>query len=538
MSDTAAAVMGKDSIPTTTVAGPQTNTKGMSPMGQAAYLELLDVEKAKIAALQAQPGPMPDVATPESVDAEIQSRENSKAALDRNFVRNAPDPFAAPVEVGKTTEPAGTELPPKTSQEFNSSPEIKGPQTLEAAQDETARYSAEAKARDQAATMEAQQKLQAQIAQHRLQVQQDILRRAAEYQKASTGMTSFWEDKSIPQKIMLGLAMGRPGGRDKVQEAMNADMEMKKAKLDAMLQQHRMAGASEEQLNLFYDEAQKNMLANHLAKINMIDLTTQKILSRYPQAQKNAAVTLANEKAKTMKGIADLATSATSVSTEGEKTTTVTGKQSSDGRNIPVTADEYTNAQMMARKAQRAIKLMKDPANVPTGKDLWELRNRRNQYMANLEAEKKGSARVFLNEMLRGGPGFPDSTYPKEWSQEKKDVAQLGTENAHMVGLKRYGQTGLGGEHYMDFMGVLEGQPGESQQTITEKYKDLFDQSVLNEENYRNLTKFGRQEDIVARAQWTPAEQQARAWAVAHPNDPRAKAINAKLIASKVKAAP
>ena len=550
--------MDVNSIPTTTVAGPQTNTKGMSKLGQAAFQDLIDAEAAKTAALQGNGAPMPDLATPASVDSAIQSQDNSQAALNRNFVKNAPDPFAAPVEVGQTTEPAGTELPPKTSAEFNASDEksgpgtglvggIKGPQTVEAAKDEAERYAAEAKARDQAATMEAQQRLQAHLAQQRLQMQQDILRRSAEYQKAAN-MTSFWEDKSVPQKILLGLAMGRPGGRDMVQSAMTADLEMKKAKLAAVLEQHKMAGASDQQLIQFYDEAQKNLLANHLAKVNMIDLTAQKILARYPQAQKNASVALATEKANTMKAIADLATSATSVSTEGSKTTTVTGKVAASG---PKDAKEVIKADAQKRLADETEELIKQ-GGLPTAENIRKINEDTTSANRNEEHARESS---ISQRMINIGKEYAPSIVPRtEYTNVSEKVAQTHSRLRTMVeqqiaddlGPRVVGNPDLVNGEIRRRMPNADDPPAEAARkagTIIDRSRHA--QDVLG--NTSAAQKIGAGDSARAgtapRAQWTPVEQEARKWAIDHANSPiakertQAKAINARLLASKVKAA-
>lgn len=544
----APAVANGQVLPTTTITRPtrDTSEKVMSGPGAPAFQDFVEAANAKLGAQQGIGGEAP---TAEDLDAQLAQDQaattgsEADKAMASAKLRTLSDPFEQPTN-SQRIDAELSQVPGSTVQDPGLPPESK-PLSFAEAQDKVAQFNAENKAREQTHLQMAMLKEQQQLAQQIKAAQDDINARAAEHQKASD-MKTTWEDMSAPQKILriLGNAMGAyasivAGVPNPVQEMIknefNADMERKKAKMAATLERYKIAGAKPKELQELYENAQKNMLAMSKANVDQLDAVSQKILSRYPQAQKAAAVALANQRAEIDKDIAQfaLANSGKSIENKGERVQTVTGKETGDGRNTPTSADEYTNAEMMARKAERGKELMKVTANIPTGKDLWEARNRQMQYVANLEAEKHGSARVFINDMLRGGPGFPDSIYPKEWSEGKKELVQLANENAHMVGVKRYGQTGMGGDHYIEFMGVMLGQPGESNKAISTKYNDLFDQSILNAQNYRSLTKFGRQEDKAE------AKRTAQAQAASTPSkEERAGFTAAKMILENPKRFP
>ena len=491
----AAAVMGPNDIPTTSSFSSQINRKDMTPEAWAAYQASLAANQGTVQALANTGAPMPDVATPESVNAELQSRANSEVALNKNLVRNAPDPFAPPVEVGQTMEPPGRELAPKTSQEFNASPEIKGPQDVAAATDEANRYKAVAAAREQAHLMAEQQRLQVERNARLQQNYQETLRRADEYQRAAKGMTSFWEDKSVPQKILLGLAMGRPNGQEMIQSAITQDTELKRAKLNALMEQHRLAGASDQQLIQFYDEAQRNLLANNIAKVKAIDLTAQTMLARYPQAQQSAKVLLADKIAATQKEAFDQLAAHTDIDTQGAHTTTVTG-QGMGARGIPPTKDtiDYTQAQEMGAKAARMRELAK-LGQVPTPEENNAITDNQMAIAARMEKEKGSLGEAKFGKILRWADLAPDQIYPKGISEAKKEYHTLRGQLAENRAINVAG-TGFMSNPitYLDVIGKLSAQRNESAPLTAVKDEGLMSFAENAAKNTREVSKVGRSE--------------------------------------------
>lgn len=310
-------------IPTTTVttSGPDITKKQMAPEGQEALQNLAAAQNARVAA---QTAPVEGAPTVEDLNAEIaQARANATGseqdiALAKQARDALVDPFA-PAE-----------------------PEDLSPQrqaaTPEQAQDATAAFVAEQKAREQAAFATKQAELHAELERMQAQTRADINARAEEYRRAGAEKTSF-EDPSFFTRIMRALALGLgaygaglAGGPNHAANIINAqweqEKEAKRQKIETALERYKQAGVQPERLRQWYDDQMKNLLATQKAQLDNIDLTSQKILARYPQAQKAAAQKVAEMKAENAKDIATfaLANTGRTVQQEGKKVQEVTGK--------------------------------------------------------------------------------------------------------------------------------------------------------------------------------------------------------------------
>jgi hypothetical protein len=349
--------------------------KLMSPEARQqlrSWLDALDEQ-----ANAAQGGPPVAQKTAEDVDAEIRSQEQSQLALDRAEVAAQPDPFspptaapsAPPVTVGgkplmvppEMRGPApGPVDRPYTSQEFNATPEIRGPQTVEAAKDEAAVYEAQVRVRLAKERAEQMASLQAEQDRRRAEAVERINATAARYERLAD---KLFEEPSTLRKIMGAVAMGLgaygaglTGGPNYALEILKQkqqrEMESKRMLLGQAQKQLEAAGASMQQVDAWAKEQQERLLALQKAQTDAVDANVSRMLSPFPNAQRAWAEKSAALKAENAAKIANFVQDATARtqgggrSTEGVKQTT-TEKSASQSRGV--TESEATRAMYGAR---------------------------------------------------------------------------------------------------------------------------------------------------------------------------------------------
>jgi hypothetical protein len=356
-------------IPTTTTTSPVQNItrKQMDGPGAAAFQDFVDAEKAKLAAQQGIGGDAPTAA---DFDAEL-AQEKANATGSDLDVANAqaqrrllPDPFEQPTASQRIDAelsqapgmPGGAagdqvELDQMMAAAHGRAADAPGlppepkPLTYAEAQDKVNAFNAENKAREQEMLRQKQEELQAQKLEAFEKVKTEIADAAAEHLKATESKTRFEEMGTFPKILrILGNAMGAyasivAGVPNPVQAMIDSelrnDLEQKKMRIASTLERYKIQGAKPAQLQSLYEAQMKDALAKHQANVTQLDLTSQKILSRYPQAQQAAHMALSNADASAKKDIASFAltNSGRTIQDEGRKVQTVEGKQ--PGRTGP-----------------------------------------------------------------------------------------------------------------------------------------------------------------------------------------------------------
>jgi hypothetical protein len=374
-------------IPTTTTTSPVQNItrKQMDGPGAAAFQDFVDAEKAKLAAQQGIGGDAPTAA---DFDAEL-AQEKANATGSDLDVANAqaqrrllPDPFEQPTASQRIDAelsqapgmPGGAagdqvELDQMMAAAHGRAADAPGlppepkPLTYAEAQDKVNAFNAENKAREQEMLRQKQEELQAQKLEAFEKVKTEIADAAAEHLKATESKTRFEEMGTFPKILrILGNAMGAyasivAGVPNPVQAMIDSelrnDLEQKKMRIASTLERYKIQGAKPAQLQSLYEAQMKDALAKHQANVTQLDLTSQKILSRYPQAQQAAHMALSNADASAKKDIASFAltNSGHTIQDEGRKVQTVDGK--TQGAQQP--QRESVN-EMVAARAQ--VKLL------------------------------------------------------------------------------------------------------------------------------------------------------------------------------------
>ena len=362
-------------MPSTSVfSAESTSGTSKSKMTKEDLAEFHAWKAAKDEQLAAMKSPAPEAGLPNEADvqADISSREQSAMAPTTapNYAAMAPDspeyqkaisgamsgnqapapPPAAPDVVVPKSFPEDTvgnpqaayplapndisarAAPRATSQQFNASPAMQPPKTLEAAQDEAARDEGAYKAKVATATAQQMAEIERQK-QERLQAVQ------AEYERMSQQFLASGKVKPMEPTFLqrfsvalgafgAGLTGGQNYAQQMLQHQMDLDMEAQKANLQTAMERLKMAGARPEQIMQFEQQQTLQAQAMQKAKLDAFDAQSQKLLAPFPQFQQKAAITIATAKTQQAEKFADYAAKTTSdTATTGytsPHTTTVT----------------------------------------------------------------------------------------------------------------------------------------------------------------------------------------------------------------------
>ena len=521
-----AAVMGPDSIPTTTVQQPSDVSKLISQPGSASLNELAAAQAAQQSATAA---PLPGAPTGEDFDATLaQERANlsgdpQDAALARAKVGQLPDPF----------EPQS--LFPEGDQK---------PITQAEAQDKANAFKTEALAKQQALFMQQQQEALADLQKRRAQVAQDIAAKADEYRKAANP-TSFYEDKGTFGRIMMALAegmgaygAGQTGGpnhaHNVIMAELNNDTEMKRAKMQAALELYKMAGAQPEQLQQYWENAQKNLLASNQAKIDAIDLAQKNVLARYPQAQQGAKELVANLRAKQAQDMAALVIPNTEVTHEGQRVTNVTGKAPQAAGNADTRAGEGMRQAGLGQALKQIDRLIETGGL--TDEERVAQKNAQNRvHVGEREGQESygGAAKTAILKKVGVVPESSLAALP-----EKSRETALAESRVAGAMADAYGRGNVDPEQRQKLIEQFTPPPG-----LTVKQRQDFYKGK-KEQVQAALATAPKAEARMESAIGAPAaphlltskEQDLLGWANAHPGNPKATAIKKKIVADKIEA--
>lgn len=508
---------------TTQESSTNTTTKGLDPRSYEAYQEWLKAQDAQAAAQQSPTlGAAPSA---EDVDADIASQASSQQAIERQAAAKTPDPF----DPSATNQPPltsmgglpglvptqATQKPPApaddmprsfTSQEFRATPEIRGPQTLAAAQDEAAAYQAQQKAK--LAATEAQQR--AAIEAERARRLDEAIKRmdaaTLQYQKDSA---KLFEKPSTFTNIMRGIASGLGAygaivghsqnfAQQAIEAGMQHDLEEKKAILAASLEKMKYAGLAPEHIQQWAQQQQQNLLAQQQAQLNVIESRAQTMLAPFPQQQAKVQQVTAElrekQKAEAAKFLGEhLGNTREEI---GEKVTTVAGDKA-QGR-LPSASDvgETATADVMARKADRLEKLDKE-GFAPTPEEIVQLKNNERQFLSQAHKEGSSTWSNLVGQVGRGAGIMPNGVFPEGMRPETKEWFRLQTELAHAQAVKFYGGMSwmTNPETYQHAMAPRSPQMGDDQDAIKGMAASVIEQARTVNKMMREASKTWREVD-------------------------------------------
>ena len=535
--------LGPQGQSTTAVTSPSSTSsvsqKVLTPEGLQAEIDSLQAQKDALAA-QASPGPAPDtegadLTTPGAMSplaADLASREQSALATPKNAEAVPPpkSPEAAYQDVISQAlkgNPAGPdpvdmsdrEAPRFTSQQLaqgaGTTPGLRPPQTLAAAQDEAAADMARQKATAAQAFQAEQARIEAQKQKDMQAAYQEIQRLAADKEK-NTHITSLYEDMSTPRRILSALAVGfgaygagLTGGPNTaaqmLQKEMDQDLERKKFKVQNYLQQMKAAGARPEQIRRMAEDSQKHLLATQQAQLNTIEAQAKQVLAPFPQAQQQAQALLAGkreEMAKDQRNFAmELAQTKGRTAESGH--TVSTSMEGGVPRNAPNSIDVQSFERMKdnAKLAARLLDLQKK-GQVPTPEMVREYEQNENVIIQRAEAEQKGGKPSQLwSNTLRTLGAIPENTYPEGATKEQKEYLDLSTVLGHYRVFTMGGQTALASpQARAAIMGPGQGGAGESNEDRIRKDAAMAREFVAAGKTAEEVSKAGMQEQRVERA--------------------------------------
>ena len=504
-------------------------TKLPSPEEMALFRKWQASQDASVDAM-ASPPPA-DMRTGEDVAADVQSQDRSKEARDRAEIRNMPDPFAPPVEVGQEMEPAGRELAPKTSEEFNASAEggrggfdpltgqvdpgaakqaqmvggMRGPQTFEAAQDEANAYKAQQQAKINAETMRQQQLIEATRQQQMAAAQQRISDLSNQYSKAGN-IKSFWEDQTVPQRLLRGIALGlgamSPNGNvaaDMIKSEMQNDLETKRMRANQALEKMKFAGATPMQITEQAKLMNEHLLAMQKTQLDTLDAKVQTMLAPFPQAQRQQMAATAAARAKldadTAKHLADITgtTRESHVTNESAKTTTVDASGGDKGLRAMPTPDQVEQSARARLNAENADKLLEyeKTGDLPTGEQMSQIISNEHSIIAqNAKETHGGVASVKIGDVLRWVGVIPENDYPADMTDRQREAARIIMELGHALFAKRWTPGSISiPEAYQAGMSPIVPQRGDSQDQIKNKVHELVKYSKTVAEEMAKVAK-------------------------------------------------
>ena len=494
-------------------------TKGLDPRSYEAYQEWLKAQDAQAAAQQSPTlGAAPTAA---DVDADIASQASSQQAIERQAASKTPDPFdpsaanqspltsmgglpgVVPTQALSRPAAPAEDMPRSfTSQEFRATPEMRGPQTLAAAQDEAGGYQAQQKAK--LAADEAQQRaaIEAERAKRLDEAMKRMDAATQQYQKDSS---SLFEKPSTFTRIMRGVASGLGAygaivghSQNFAQQAIEAgiqqDMEEKKAILASSLKRMEYAGVAPERIQQWAKQQQEALLAKQQAQLNVIETRAQTMLAPYPQKQAAAAQAIAETREKQRAEAAKFLGEHLGSTREaiGEKVTTVAGdKQATRSAPTPAMVDEYTRARLNAKHIS-AI----DEADLPTGEQMNQIVRNEHAIIAQNEKEaKNGQLSVTSGDVLRWLNAIPANAYDVPgMTDRQKETARIITENTHALFAKRWTPGSIGiADAYEHGMAPISPQPKDTPDQISRKFRELKEYSQDLADELERISKPGIQ---------------------------------------------
>ena len=408
----------------------ETSRKKMSPEAREEMRKWLDAEDAREKAMQS--GLPVETKTAADVDAEIKSRDNSKQAIERAEAAAQPDPFAPKHPVNMPTVPlpgavaaklgqaaAGGPAPverPYTSQEFNATPEMKGPQTFEAAQDEAKAYEAVAKGRvakeqaEQLAAIQAKRERDQQAAMERINAASaEFQQRQAElFEKPSTWRTILGAIAQGLGAYGAGLTRGPNWAFEIIKSQQDHDMQLKKVRVEAAMEKMKAAGASIQHLDAYAKAAQERLVAQQKAQIDAIDQRAAQMLAPFPQAQRAWAEKSAAMKAEQAEKVAKFVQESTAEATthgtdvEGTKQTDVVGKATGASEQRTKGLQQAAVVKVQGEHAEQLEKLIDaSPNNFPSPQQIRQIQDNTNALIRQQRVEEHSALQAFFGQALR-----------------------------------------------------------------------------------------------------------------------------------------
>jgi hypothetical protein len=419
---------------TTTTSQPVSSThadwskKEMSPETRAQMRAWLDAEDAREAAMKSA---APTVQkTPEEIEAEVKSRDNSREALERADVAAQPDPFQPPAggvgpvptlmgrpPMAPQMEQAKQVSRPYTSQEFSETPEMKGPQTFEAAQDEARAYEAQAKGRlakeqaDKLAAIQAKREADQQAALERINTaSEEFAQRQAElFEKPSAWRTVLGAIAQGLGAYGAGLTRGPNYAYEIIKSQQDHDMQLKKVRVEAALAKMKAAGASLEQIDAYAKAAQERMMAQQKAQIDVVTQRASQMLAPFPQAQRKWAEEAAKLKTEQAEKVAKFVQESTGMTSgggsanEGVKQSTTTGSKTGTTEGRAKGAQQAAVARVQGEHAERLEKIIDEsPKNFPDPSQIRKIQDNTNALIRQQRLEEHSALQSLFGQALRG----------------------------------------------------------------------------------------------------------------------------------------
>ena len=428
-----------------------------------------------------------------------------------------------------------------------------GPGEVANLQDRLAHSRAQEEARQQKELMQSQ----AEIRQWRQQAMQSYsqqMQQAQDRYEKDRHITTYMEDKSWPQRILLGFAVGlgtygSGAGPRIFSQYMQQDFEAKKELAAQDLERMKELGASRGQIDQAAEKMTADILARQSAQLTLLDKQGQVLLSRFAPASQKFQQSIADERAKVDKMKMDAATNVgiRSVdrgwSKDATKITEVEGKNDSmRAQPTPGAMEEFVRAKLNARHADTLADYEKT-GDLPTGDEMNQiLRNEHAIIAQNTKEVHGGVGSVKAGDFLRWVGAMPTNIYPEEMNERKKEATRILLEQAHALFAKRWTPGSISQpEAYEHGMAPLLPQPGDSREQVHNKVNELREyahevasemeasKAGYAERKYEGQTKAGAQASPQASS--SSSRSEALAWAKAHPRDPRSIAIQKKVAA-------
>ena len=287
----------------------------MTPEEQALAAQAAAAQQQAVVSQQSLPA-TPQALTGDQLAAQMDSAAQSAMATPKdagsapNFAGMDPNSSAYQAAISQAmagnqapTPSATSEASPRfTSQQFDASPEMQAPKTLEAAKDEVEADKVRYQAKLAAATQEETQRAQADQ-QRRVDESLRNINALSEQMKGAGQIEPY--KPTTMQKFALAISAFGAGytGRENqalklLEHQMDLDMESKKSRLNVAMEQLKMAGAQPQQIMSFGRQHLEQILAQQKAKLDTFDAQTQTLLAPFPQAQQKAKQTLEEAKAR------------------------------------------------------------------------------------------------------------------------------------------------------------------------------------------------------------------------------------------------
>jgi hypothetical protein len=497
--------------------------------------------------------PAKETSTPEDeIDGELATMSQSAQA------DPAAQPADAAAQVAAAPDPFDQQVAPDGTRAVQAPATDVGtltPQEHVALQDRLAHGRAQEEARQARELAQEQTRIRKWRADAMQTWTQQMERAQANYE-ADRKITSYMDDKSLPQRIFLAFAvglgsMGSGGGPKMFMQAMQQDFEAKKGRAAADLERMKQLGLSRAQIDKAAEQMTADILARQSAQLTLLEKQGQVLLSRFPAQSQKFQQSVADERAKIAKLKMDAATNVGVRTVErgwSKDATRVTEVDGKNGASTMVTEADARAAKYGMRMKYGIDQIKSSPELTP--EEFGALNSNVIALKAQAENATKGILQGPAKRQALIALGLSPDSLTSGIPDHKKPAA-LGWLTASGIVIRDESGAAINVDENMSNAQKLIPQASDGPVARAEKRKMLefnakLQLDMTSPEAYRRATGEMRgtpaaeaappatpSTPVKAPAPAAPAsDAEALAWAKAHPKDPRAIAIT-KAVAAK-----